>query len=68
MLKLTFDESNGGHSSYVTSLVNLQNGYLASGSYDYSVKIWNIRDGKLKYAFDKLNGGHFYYVVSLELL
>jgi hypothetical protein len=30
-----------GHISELLLLLNLNNGYLASCSYDYSIKIWN---------------------------
>ncbi len=33
-LKYTFDRSNGSHFKDATSLASLENGYLASGSYD----------------------------------
>ena len=59
---------NGGHTDYVTSLVCLKNGLLASGSYDSKIKIWNVTDGKLKYSFDQLNGGHTHLIWSLVIL
>ncbi len=31
-----------GHSDTVTSLVSLPNGYLASGSSDFNILIWNV--------------------------
>ena len=39
-----------GHTSWVESLFGLQNGYLASGSGDQTIKIWNPNDGTLKQA------------------
>ncbi len=40
-MKYTFNESNGGHTYWVISLASLENGYLASGSVDSTVKIWD---------------------------
>jgi WD40 repeat protein len=43
-LKRTLNE----HSSGVFALTVLQNGYLASGSADRTIKIWNPINGTLK--------------------
>ena len=43
-LKHTFDSSNGGHTSDVEALVLLENGYLASGSNDNSIIIWELKN------------------------
>jgi WD40 repeat protein len=32
--------------------------FLASGSADMSIKIWDITSGSLKYTFDRTNQGH----------
>ena len=52
----------------VTILVSLENGYLASSSYDTTIKIWEINQGKLKFTFNSSNGGHSDYVNSLVAL
>jgi WD40 repeat protein len=52
-LKFTFDQSNGGHTWYVNCLALLENDYLASGSNDYKVKIWDVLTGKLNFTFDR---------------
>ena len=36
-----------GHTDAVRSLTVLQNGYLVSGSDDYTIKIWNAATGAL---------------------
>ena len=41
---------------------------MASGSEDYTIKIWDVTIGKLKFNFDETNGGHTDSVVSLESL
>ena len=46
-LTYTFDKFNGGHSSLVSDLVELQDDisdkkYLASSGYDTKIKIWNL--------------------------
>ena len=45
----TNDESNKqtfiGHTDWICRLALLKNGYLASGSNDRNVKIWNPNDG-----------------------
>ena len=42
--------------------------FQASGSFDRTVKIWNVTNGKLKYTFDESNGGHTEWVYSLASL
>jgi WD40 repeat protein len=42
-LNYTFDRTNGGHRFPINSLASLNNGYLASGSEDYTVKVWFVR-------------------------
>ena len=36
-----------GHHSDISSLVELRNGYLVSGSWDHIVKLWDHTNGKL---------------------
>ncbi len=43
-LKFTFDKSVGGHSKDVKSLVLMDNGYLASGSEDCTIKIMDLKE------------------------
>ena len=67
-LKLKFDTSNGGHSNLISSLAKLPNGYLASGSIDSTIKIWDIENGKLKFTLNESNGGHHDNVETLVVL
>jgi WD40 repeat protein len=53
-----------GHTNWVRALAVLQNGDLASGSYDNTVKIWNANDGTLKRTLT----GHTSYVDALAVL
>ena len=39
-LKFTINQTNGGHSDSVGLLTVLENGFLASGSADSTIKIW----------------------------
>ena len=57
-LKLT------GHFEYIISLAVLKNGYLISGSKDYSIKIWDTKSVLLKQTLT----GHFGDVVSIVVL
>ena len=41
-----FIRTLAGHSNSVTSLQLLSNNKLASGSYDHSIKIWNVDSGQ----------------------
>ena len=50
-LKYNFDSLNGGHSDWVSSLVYLDNGYLASGSYDRTVKNMGYKKRSIKIHF-----------------
>ncbi len=47
-----------GHNGTVRSLVVLDNGFLVSGSDDFSIKIWDNKNGKLIQTFDEKNEGH----------
>jgi WD40 repeat protein len=49
----------------VISLVSLDNGYLASGSIDSQIKIWDTEKGHLVFTFNSTNGGHSDKVNSL---
>ena len=53
-----------GHNNNVRALVELQNGDLASGSWDNSIKIWNSSTGLLKRTLI----GHTSWVSSLAVL
>ncbi len=53
-----------GHTGSVATLLKLTNQFLASGSYDNSIKIWNIETGQLIRTLQ----GHSDYVVSLSLI
>jgi len=64
-LKYTLDRNVGGHTNVVeSSLLFLSNFYyLASGSWDKSIKVWELEEGieankRLKFTFDSANGGH----------
>ena len=65
----TFDSSNGGHTGIISSIVSLDAQHLlASGSWDATVKIWNLTTGTLIYTFDSSNGGHTKNVNCLAYL
>ena len=53
-----------GHTDSVFSLAVLQNGDLASGSWDNTIKIWDTNTGSLK----RTLVGHTGYVWSLAVL
>jgi WD40 repeat protein len=53
-----------GHTYSVNALAVLQNGDLASGSSDSSIKIWNPINGTLKRTLN----GHTSYVWALTVL
>ena len=61
----TFDKTQNGHNSIISSLIIMKNGYLTSGSYDGVIKIWDLINWKLKYTFDKFNNGHIDLIKSL---
>jgi WD40 repeat protein len=67
-VRFAFNVSNGGHTDYIRILLELENGLLASGSWDETIKIWDPIQGKLKYTFGKSNGGHTDKVYCLALL
>ena len=49
-------------------MVGLNNGYLASGSSDKTIKIWDVKNGKAVTTLDKTNGGHTSSIWSMGLL
>src|SRR5438477_156573 len=51
-----------GHTHYVMSLIQLNDGNIASSSYDYSIKICNPNN---KYQCIQTLNGHTHYVMSL---
>ena len=70
-LRFTLDRTNGGggHTEGVESLVELaSNGFLASGSFDNTIKIWDLAQRNLKFTFDSSNGGHNDKILSLFAL
>jgi WD40 repeat protein len=57
----SFDKTNGGHSLEVNKILQIYSEHeelLASGSYDSTVKVWNLSDMSLKFTFEEINGGH----------
>lgn len=54
----TFDLTNGGHSNKINAIVSLGNQIFATGSQDYSIRIWDASICKLQFIFDCNNGGH----------
>ena len=36
-----------GHTSHVYGLIQLENGHLASGSSDRTIKLWNLNNGRI---------------------
>src|SRR4051812_5878669 len=56
-----------GHTNAITSLAVLSNGNLASGSYDNTIKIWNVSNGTFdKKLTDHKNG--LMWITTLVLL
>ena len=65
-LQLTLDKTNGGHTNVVRSVIYSPCGkYLASGSDDGSVKIYDVENKKIIATLDKTNGGHTDIVISV---
>ncbi len=67
-MKYVFNSSNGGHTKRVTALLELQNGFLVTGSEDASVKVWDLTYGSLRYTFNSSIGGHSAAIYSLAEL
>ena len=58
----TFDKTLTGHSNYVMALTALENDELiASGSFDNTIKIWNVSTGTLIKTLE----GHAAYIYAL---
>ena len=67
----TLDNARGGHSNWVSSMIQIENTQLlASGSFDTSIKLWNVSSGgvSLVRTFDSTNGGHSFLVSDLVSL
>ena len=54
-----------GHKDYVNSIIALKNGYIASGSDDKTIIIWNSKDGSIK---QNITDGHTKEITALCLL
>ena len=57
-----------GHTGYVTSLVNLRKGHMASASEDRTIKIWNYDNLEYGVALLATLRGHADKVMDLTLL
>ncbi len=53
---------------WISNLLDAGDGILVSSSYDSTIKVWDVYQGKLKYTFDNSNRGQIDYVRSLALL
>jgi WD40 repeat protein len=71
---ILFTFNNKTHSKPITSLcpfkmkmdnLSASREFLASSSFDESIKVWDIDRKELAYTFDQLNGAHSSYVLSL---
>ena len=63
----TFNKTNGCHTMSVDALVALNDDLLVSGSYDSTIKVWDVRSGGgLVKTFDKFNRGHTRAVTCLS--
>ena len=60
-----FNDTNGGHSSPVTTLARLNNHLLASGAQDGSLRIWDVTAKVLFNSFDYNNGAHSSGITAL---
>ena len=67
-VKYQFDEINGGHVNNVLVLSLIRDGVIASGSEDFTVKIWDLVNGSLKYTFSNENGGHTNKIIFIGAL
>ena len=56
-----------GNTGLIFSLTLLENGYLASGSWDNTIKIWDVVSKSMGYCLWKIEiyiyGGHSNYVL-----
>ena len=57
-----------GHTSQVNILLSLENDLIVSGSWDASIRVWNLASGQNKFIFNKTNGGHVGTISALTLL
>ena len=64
-LIIQFNDTNGGHSSPVTTLARLNNHLLASGAQDGSLRIWDVNARVLFNSFDYNNGAHSSGITAL---
>ena len=64
-LKYTFNSTNRGHTALVYTMLAIGDDKLATGSFDYNIKVWNSKKGELIYSFDNRNNGHDGNVYSL---
>ena len=53
-------------SKYIISLAILQNGLIAGGSYDNSVKIWDVEVGSLMKTITGFSGSHVHSLAVLQ--
>lgn len=67
-LTYTFNSTNGGHNGSINVLVSLDDGLLASGSNDATIKIWNLTERKLIFTFNSTKEGHTKKVTLLASL
>jgi WD40 repeat protein len=57
----TCEKTMTGHDHWITCLLALSNGKLASGSADSTVRIWNVEDG----SEEKILRGHTFWIRCL---
>ncbi len=66
MLKYTFDWTTNSHKDIIKSMSTFADGeLLISGSFDTTIKVWNMKNGTLIKTFDSTNGGHTWYVETV---
>ena len=53
-----------GHTDKVVSLIQLESGYIATGSYDFSIRIWDLNQGKCIKSF--FEGGYVFCLLEFE--
>ena len=68
-LKYSF-EGHTSHTAEISSFTSLENGFIASSSYEprYNIKIWDLNIGELVHTFDSYNDGHYDEVLQLATL
>ena len=67
-LKYKFDSTNGGHTSDIMVISSISDGIIASGSTDFTVKVWDLVNGSLKFTFSNENGGHNNKIIFIGAL